>query len=76
MASLVLFNSFEDTDLGRARILAAVGATGYAGWKWLVVREEINDLQVEGRAKGFLSVDNLRLDFGPGGLTIGLAYNF
>ena len=49
---------------------------GYSFYKWIQARNEVNDLQVEGRAKGF--VDNLQ--FGPSFLgdtpTLALSFKF
>jgi hypothetical protein len=45
---------YDGTDFGRLRLYGAMGWTGYAAYRWIKLREEINDLNVEGRAKGFV----------------------
>lgn len=69
--SLVLFLNFEDTDFARLRLAAVLAATGYGAYRSLQARERVNELQVEGRAKGFLNA--LRFDLGDDReLTVGL----
>jgi hypothetical protein len=59
----------------RNLVLTGFGAiAGYSFYRWIQARNEVNELQVEGRAKGF--VDNL--EFGPSILrdTPALAFSF
>lgn len=55
VVTLYFMNDYEDTDLSRMRLLAAAGVTGYSAWRWMELRGEIDDLRVEGRAKGYVS---------------------
>jgi len=49
------YNSSNTTD--RIELVGSAGATGYAFWRWTKSRSDINDLMVEGRAKGYVQVD-------------------
>ena len=76
LASVYLFNQFDSSTLGQVELYGAIGVTGYAAWKIMRTNEEINTLQVEGRAKGYLA--DLDVNFGvtPQGLQLALAYRF
>ena len=50
--------------------------TGYAIKRYIDLRDEINDLNVEGRQKGYLTSFDYRLDAAPGYLGLSLAYRF
>ncbi|MCH8842903.1 MAG: hypothetical protein IID61_07970 [SAR324 cluster bacterium] len=76
IVSVVLFSTFDNTDLERFEIAAAIAVTGYGGFKWLASRDELNQLKVEGLTKGYLQAGNFRMNVGPDSLSLGLAYNF
>ncbi|MBI4083281.1 MAG: hypothetical protein HY423_11790 [Candidatus Lambdaproteobacteria bacterium] len=73
--TLAFMYTYDDTDLGRGRLLAAAVFTGYAAMEYLSLRNKVNDLRVEGRTKGYLGWQ-LRMAPLPGGLEFRLAYNF
>ena len=75
LATLAFLNTYEDTDDARLRLLAAAGFTAYAFVQALDQRDVLNDLQVEGRAKGYLGWD-WRLEATPDAVRFVVAYNF
>ena len=71
---LVLMN-FK-SDLTRIlQLTVAGGATGYGFWQWDLARKEVNDIQVEGRAKGYNQVQVLP-EIHPGYAGVRLALRF
>jgi hypothetical protein len=67
--------AYEDSDVGRGRLLAAAVFTGYAAMQYLSLRDKINDLRLEGRTKGYTSWQFQMAPL-PGGLEFRVAYNF
>ena len=67
------FDSSSSTD--RLWLVAAGGTAGYAFWRWTGIRGEINDLMVEGRAKGYVKLDVMPY-LGPQGVGVQLALRF
>jgi hypothetical protein len=49
------YDSSKSAD--KLELVAAGGATGYAFWRWTSARQNINDLMVEGRGKGYVQLD-------------------
>ena len=73
LVSLVLLNDFEETNSHILQTAGALGTVGFGVRRIFQIRSEINELHVEGRAKGFTS---LRLEATPDYLGIALAYRF
>ena len=73
LVSLVLLNDFEETNSHILQTAGALATVGFSARRVFQFRSEINELQVEGRAKGFVS---LRLEAAPDFLGIALAYRF
>lgn len=76
VTTLVLFDRYENNSTNRTRTMAAVGVTTFATWRFLQARNRMNDLRVEGRAKGYLTSFNLHLGADPGGMELGVSFNF
>ena len=72
IASLIVLSNYDDTNLVRLELAAGLIATGYGIYRGLETRDKLNELQTEGRAKGYLTT-SLDLNFGPGGM-VALAY--
>ena len=72
IASLVILSNYEDTNLVRLEAAAGLFATGYGIYRGLDARDKLNELQTEGRAKGYLTT-GLDLSFGRDG-TVALTY--
>lgn len=77
VATLVVLNTYEDDQSHRLQLALAGGVTGYAFWEWYSSRERVNELRVEGRAKGFLE-SSLHPSVTPDGQgpALGLALRF
>ena len=73
IASLVVLGNYEDTNQVRLLLAAALGATGYGVYRSIEARDRFNELQTEGRAKGFLT-SGLDVLVGPD--MIALSYTF
>ncbi len=73
-ATLVFLEDFSESDTDRIRTLGALATAGYSVKMFIKYRDEINDLEVEGRAKEYSTSFSFRLDGGPG--RIGLAFNY
>lgn len=76
IATLVFLDDFSQSDTDRARTIGAGALAGYAIKRYIDLRNEINDLNVEGRQKGYLSAFNFQLDVAPGYTGVSLAYRF
>jgi hypothetical protein len=72
IASLLVLSNYEDTNQVRILLAAALGVTGYGVYRSLEARDKLDEIQTEGRAKGFLNA-GLDLHFGAG--SIALSYN-
>ncbi len=48
--------SVSGANAGNVIALIGVGAMGYGGWVWLSGRSEVEDLDRQGRANGYLSL--------------------
>ena len=46
--------TYDNTTFGQLRLAASGAVTGYGLYKWIQARNEINQLNQEGRAKGFV----------------------
>jgi hypothetical protein len=75
-ATLVFLEDFSESDFDRLRTFAALGLGGYALTRYVRYRDELNDLQVEGRAKGYTTSFDYRIDFSPRSISLSLAYRF
>jgi len=67
---------YENDDSGRIQLALTGGATGFATWKWISARGTVNDLMVEGRAKGFIGWNIQPVPTPDGGIGLQLALNF
>lgn len=57
--SLFILNDFDNESSDQTQLAVAGGTFGYAAWKWFSARDDINDLLVEGRGKGYVRLDVL-----------------
>ncbi len=74
--TLYVLNGYDSGDsTSQLKLLAAGGATGYIFWRWNQARNGVNDLLVEGRAKGYVHLDVLPL-IAPHRLGVQLALRF
>lgn len=76
MATLVFLDDFSQSDTDRLRAIAAASVTGYGIKRYIDLRDEIIDITLEGRQKGYLMSFDLRLDAAPGYMGLSLAYRF
>ncbi len=47
-------NFYDTSTFGQVRLYASIGVAGYSFYKWIRARNEVNQINVEGRAKGFV----------------------
>ncbi len=69
-----LFN-YSNTTSSQIQLLAAGGVTGYAAWKWFAERQKVDDLRLEGRARGFVNLD-VEPIFSPEMAGLRISYRF
>jgi hypothetical protein len=67
------YDSSDDTD--RLQLIVAGGAAGYAFFRWSKAREQVNDLTIEGRSKGWVGLEVHPL-LSPTAVGIQLAWRF
>lgn len=72
---LVFLQDFSESSTDKLRTVAAGAVVGFAVKRYINLRDEINDLRVEGRQQGYLTLD-YGLDAAPGYIGISLAYKF
>lgn len=75
-ATVYFLQDFSDSDIDRLRTFAAIGTTAYAMTRYVRSRNEINDLEVEGRAKGYTTSFDYHLELGPGLVGVAFDYRF
>jgi len=74
--TLYVLNGYDSGDSSsQLQLLAAGGATGYIFWRWNQTRNSVNDLLVEGRARGYVRLEVLPL-IAPHRLGVQLALRF
>ncbi|HUJ74581.1 MAG TPA: hypothetical protein VL359_06965 [bacterium] len=54
VVTLYNLNFYDSSTIGQLRLYGAAGVTVFSVIKWLHAREEINQINVEGRAKGYV----------------------
>ena len=69
-----LFN-YSNSTSSQIQLLAAGGVTGYAAWKWFSARQKVNELNLEGRARGFVNLD-VEPIFSPEMTGLRISYRF
>jgi len=47
-------NFYDTSTFGQLRLYGSLGVTGYGFYRWIQARTEVNQIMVEGRAKGFV----------------------
>ncbi|MCZ6628389.1 MAG: hypothetical protein O7E56_09195 [SAR324 cluster bacterium] len=74
-ATLFFLQDYSDSDLNLLRTIAAGVATGFAVKRYIETRDEIDEVKIEGRSKGYLTSD-ISLGLAPGyvGLALRLRY--
>jgi hypothetical protein len=72
-ATVVAFYTNDNTQFGQLREFGAIGVAGYGVFRWIKARNEVNNINVEGRAKGFVleSITPGATQYGPT-----VAFNF
>jgi hypothetical protein len=53
-AMIYSFSSPDSSTFGQLRLYGSVGVAAYGFFKWVQTRNDVNQLNVEGRAKGFV----------------------
>lgn len=75
LATLYTFNYYDNSQFGQLRLYGALGVTGYGFYRWILARNEVNLLNVEGRAKGFVLNWAVPL-LTPQGPAVALSFSF
>jgi hypothetical protein len=66
---------YDTSTFGQIRLYGSLGVTGYGFYRWLQARSEVNQITVEGRAKGFVLEWAVPV-FTPQGPALALNFSF
>ncbi len=76
LGTAVLLNNFSASGTSNAQAATTIGLTVYALLQLVETRQEVNQLRVEGRAKGYLSRLEIVPQIEPGRIGVAVALRF